>query len=108
MATYEPQVATVQGDELVFHAADSGDQVSGVDKPTRMIVNNAGMSSVTLTITPPGKTEYGVDLPDKVWTIPAETVYSLLLLPSFRDPDDDWLVSLTWSATSDVTFAVVG
>ena len=106
MATRSPQVAVVNGAAVTMHSAAAGDKVSGVKKPTRMLVVNGG-STITLTIDPPGDTDYGVANPAKTYTIPAGT-FQLLLLPSYRDPDDGNLVSLTWSSTTSVTWAVIG
>jgi len=107
MATRAPQVAVVDGAAVTMHSAASGDKVSGIKKPTRMLVVNDGESSVTLTIDPPGNTAYGVANPAKTFTIPVGS-FSLLLLPSYRDPADGNLIALTWSATTDVTWAVIG
>lgn len=109
MATRAPQVATVNGSALTMHQAAAADKVSGVTRPTRMIVNNTTAASVTLTIDPPGNTEYDVANPAKPYTIPVG-VWDVLLLPSFRNPADSNLISLDWSATPGVTltFAVIG
>ncbi|MEU7861199.1 hypothetical protein [Nonomuraea sp. NPDC049141] len=109
MATRAPQVATVAGGVLTMYNAAAADKVSGVTKPTRMIVNNATAAPITCTVDPPGTTDYGVATPAKVWTIPVG-FYEFLLLPSFRDPADSSLVSLAWSATpgSTLTWAAVG
>ncbi|MFI7630271.1 hypothetical protein [Microbispora rosea] len=106
MATHGPQVAVVDGAAITMHSAAAGDKVSGIKKPTRMLVVNGG-STVTLTIDPPGNTSYGVANPAKTYTIPAGT-FSLLLQPTYRDPADGNLISLTWSSTTSVTWAVIG
>lgn len=108
MATHGPQIATVAGGTITLHPAAAGDKVQGVDKPTRMLVVNEGAAPVTLTVDPPGNTEYGVANPEKTWTIPAGATYHLSLLPGFRNPADSRLISLTWSATTDVSWAVIG
>ncbi|MBP2704399.1 hypothetical protein JOL79_11300 [Microbispora sp. RL4-1S] len=108
MATHGPQVAVVNGAAITMHPAAAGDKVSGIKKTTRMTVVNDGDSSVTLTIDPPGTTEYGVANPAKTYTIPATSTFQLLLLPSYRDPADSNLIALSWSATTDVTWAVIG
>lgn len=109
MATRAPQVATVAGGVLTMYTAAAADKVSGVTRETRMIVNNTTAAPVTLTVTPPGTTGYGVANPPKPWTIPVG-FYELLLLPSMRNPADSNLISLAWSATpgSTLTFAVLG
>lgn len=107
MATRAPQAATYAGAALTLHAAASGDKVSGVRKPTPMLVVNDGASAVTLTVTVPGTTVYGEDNPDKQFTIPAGTHHLLTLLPEYRDPADSYLIALSWSATTDVSWAVI-
>ena len=108
MATRAPQVPTLNGGALTMYAAAAGDKVSGVTKPTRVLVHNDGDSSVTLTVTVPGNTAYNVAAPDKPFTIGANSYYVLTLLPVYRDAEDSYLISLTWSATTDVTWAVIG
>lgn len=109
MATRAPQIATVAGGALTMYNAAAADKVSGVTSELPMIVNNTTAGAVTLTVTPPGTTGYNVANPAKVWTIPVG-FYRLRLLPTFRDPADSNLISLTWSATpgSTLTFTVVG
>lgn len=108
MATRAPQTATFNGAALTLHPAESGDKVSGVRRATRMIVINDSDSQVTLTAAVPGNTAYGVAAPDKTFTIPANSPYLLSLLPDYRDAADSYQISLTWSATTDVTWAVIG
>ncbi len=108
MATRLPQVPTYMGGALTMHAAAAGDKVSGVTQPTRILVVNDSGSSVTLTATVPGNNSYGVAAPDKPFTIGANSFYVLKLLPEYRDASDSYLISLTWSATTDVTWAVIG
>lgn len=102
------QVATFEGATLTLHPATGDDKVVGVRQPTRMLVVNDGASAVTLTIPVPGRTSYGEDNPDKDITIPAGTHFILTLLPEYRDPADDNLITLTWSDTTDVSWAVIG
>ncbi|GAA0403077.1 hypothetical protein GCM10009530_63830 [Microbispora corallina] len=108
MATHGPQVAVVNGAAITLHSAAAGDKVSGIKKTTRMLVVNGSGSAVTLTIDPPGNTDYGVANPAKTYTIPANSSFTLLLLPSYRDPADSNLISLAWSSTTTVTWAVIG
>jgi hypothetical protein len=102
-------MATVDGGALTFYNAASGDKVSGVTRELLMIVNNGTAGAVTLTITPPGTTNYNVNNPAKPYTLPVG-FYKLRLLPSFRDPEDSNLITLGWSATpgSTLTWTVIG
>ena len=102
------QVATFEGATLTLHPATSDDKVAGVRHPTRMLVVNDSTSAVTLTIPVPGRTNYGEDNPDKDSTIPAGVHFILTLLPEYRDPADGDLITLTWSDTTDVSWAVIG
>ncbi|MEV4020168.1 hypothetical protein AB0J35_57800 [Nonomuraea angiospora] len=108
MPTRAPQPATVAGAALTMSNAASDDKVSGITRPTTMLVNNATAGPVTLTVTPPGSTEYGVANPPKPWTIPVG-FFRLKLLPSFRNSGDSYLIALGWSATpgSTLTWAVI-
>jgi hypothetical protein len=108
VATRAPQVPTFNGGALTMHTAAAGDKVSGVTKPTRVLVHNGSGVSVTLTATVPGNTSYNVAAPDKTFTIAANSFYVLTLLPEYRDASDSYLVALGWSATTDVTWAVIG
>ncbi|MFB4285702.1 hypothetical protein ACBJ59_61320 [Nonomuraea sp. MTCD27] len=108
MPTRAPQAATVAGAALSMHNAAADDKVNGVTREMTMLVNNATAGTVTLTVTPPGTTNYGVANPAKPWTIPVG-MFRLKLLPSFRNPSDSNLVTLGWSATpgSTLTWAVI-
>ncbi|MFI6813770.1 hypothetical protein ACIBG7_15220 [Nonomuraea sp. NPDC050328] len=108
MPTRAPQPSTVAGGALTMHNAAADDKVSGITRETTLIVNNATAGAVTLTVTPPGTTGYGVANPPKPWNIPVG-FYRLRLLPGFRDPADSNLIELGWSATpgSTLTWAVL-
>lgn len=107
MATRAPQAATFAGAALTLYEAASGDKVSGIRRPTPMLVVNESDSSITLTVSVPGTTVYGEDLPDKTFTIAAGTHYLLELLPEYCDPTDSNLIALSWSGTTDVSWAVI-
>lgn len=104
MATFAPQDSTVNGAALTMHNAAAGDKVSGVVRPTRMVVDNGTAGAVTLTIDPPGNNDYGLANAAKTYTIPVG-LYELMLLPMYRDSTDSDLVSLAWSATPGATLA---
>lgn len=108
MATHGPQTPSFEGAALTLHPAAAGDKVNGIRQPTRMVIVNGGAAQVTLTIPVPGTTGYGEDNPDKPITIAAGSTHLLTLLPEYRDPADSSLIALTWSATEDVSWAVIG
>lgn len=107
MATRAPVAATFEASELVMFAAASGDKISNASKPLTVIVNNASVSSITVTIDPPGNNGYGVANPAKVLTCPASKFTKFTVLPSYRDRADSNLISLSWSATTTVTWTVL-
>ena len=65
---------------------------------------NGGGAPITLTITPPGVTSYGVDNPEKEFTITNATARRIPILAAYGDPADGGKVALAWSATTSVTF----
>jgi hypothetical protein len=90
----------------VINAAASGDKVSGAgDRVWLNVANGAGVS-MTVTITPPGATAYGLAWPAKVWTIPATSQMDIPMLAIYANPSDANLVTLTWSSTTTVTWSV--
>lgn len=105
MATYDIQTPSPNGTLLSFHTAASGDKLRGVRKNGRLTVNNAG-SSMTVSVTPPGKTGYGVTNPAKVITCPVG-ISEITLLPEYRDATDSYNIALTWSSTTSVTWAAI-
>jgi hypothetical protein len=108
MATRAPVVPTINATPLTFHAAAAGDKISGVTSPKTVIVFNDSDASITATVDPPGNNEYGVARPAKVITCPANSYTAFTVLPIYRDPADTNLVAIAWSATTDLSFAVVG
>lgn len=103
--TATPQGITVDGVSATYNAAAAGDKVSAPGKGVFITVKNGSASSVTLTITPPGKTAYGVANPDKVFTIAASGEMDIPMLTEYGNPADSGNVALAWSATATVTWA---
>jgi hypothetical protein len=108
MATRTPVVPTINATPLTFHAAAAADKINGVTSPKTVIVFNDSDASITATVDPPGDNEYGVAKPAKVITCPANSYTAFKVLPLYRDPEDTNLVSIAWSETTDVSWAVVG
>lgn len=104
--TAGPTAITVDGVAPVINNAGSGDKISGAGERVWVNVNNGSGVSVTLTITPPGKTGYNVANPAKVFTVAAGAQRDIPILAAYADPADSNLVSLVWSATTTVTWAV--
>jgi hypothetical protein len=100
-----PKGITVDGVSATPNPAAAGDKVTHPGKGVFLTVKNGAGSSMTLTITPPGKTGYGVDNPAKVWTIPATGEMDIPMLAGYGDPADAGRVALVWSSTTTVTWA---
>jgi hypothetical protein len=100
-----PKAVTADGVAPTINNAAAGDKVTNPGKGVWLNVRNGGAASMTLTITPPGKTGYGVANPPKVWTIPAAGEMDIPMLAAYGDPADSGRVSLAWSATTTVTWA---
>lgn len=104
--TASPTAITLAGVAPAINSAASGDKVSGAGDRVWMNVANGAGASMTVTITPPGSTVYGVANPAKVFTIPATSQLDIPMLPAYANPADSNLVSLTWSSTTTVTWSV--
>ncbi|MGH3375984.1 MAG: hypothetical protein ACRDP6_14695 [Actinoallomurus sp.] len=100
-----PKGITADGVSATYNAAAAGDKVTNPGKGVFLTVKNGAGTSMTLTITPPGKTGYGVANPAKVFTIPATSDMDIPMLPEYGDPADSGRVALTWSSTTTVTWA---
>jgi hypothetical protein len=100
-----PKAVTTDGVAPQINNAAAGDKVTNPGKGAWINVRNGAGSSMTLTITPPGKTPYGVANPPKVWTIPATGEMDIAMLAAYGDPADGGRVSFVWSSTTTVTWA---
>ncbi|OLT24417.1 hypothetical protein BJF79_13830 [Actinomadura sp. CNU-125] len=107
MATVAVAAITRDGTAVTTSTASSGgDKVRAADR-TFLLVENGGGSSLTVTIGGVGTTSYGVDNPDKTVSVAAGATSAIPLLAVYGDPDDSGLASITWSATTSVTFAAL-
>lgn len=100
-----PKAITLDGVAPTINNAASGDKVASPGKGVFVNAKNGGASPVTLTITPPGKTPYGVSNPVKTFTIAASGELDIPMLAEYGDPADGGNVALSWSATTSVTWA---
>lgn len=109
MATVSTQnPGTAGAAPVMATASGGGDKVS---PGTRLLVINGGGSSINLTIATP-LTVDGLALADRVIAVPNGTFPAnakVIDVPSslYQDPSDG-LCNLSWSATTSVTFAVLG
>lgn len=100
-------VAAITRDGVVetpASASGGGDKVKAGTR-TFVTVHNGSGGSVTLTVTVPGQTSYGVTQPVKTFAVAAGATRNIPILPEYGDPDDGGLASLSWSATTTVTFS---
>ncbi|WP_326828677.1 hypothetical protein OIE13_22315 [Streptosporangium sp. NBC_01810] len=102
MATYTAEAISAAGTILTPRTAASGDKLN-YDTNTVLRVINGSVGSITLTIPVVGNNSYGQPNPDPVITVAAGATKALLVLREYIDSADG-LISLTWSATADVTF----
>lgn len=103
-------IDNVAGVVPTYNAAAAGDQVQAEDD-VYIHVKNASGAPITVTIPTPGKTQ-GIDIADPVFSVAATTGERIIgpLRPDlFGDPASSpaGLVSLTWSSTTSVTWAVL-
>lgn len=96
------------GVAVAFVAASSGgDTVPAADHGT-LLVNNASGSSINVTLTPPGKTRYGVAQPAVVVPVPAGSIVAIGPFdPTLADYTTDGRIHITYSAVGSVTVAAV-
>jgi hypothetical protein len=103
ITTFQPSVV---GTAPTFAAAAANDTAQ-VGDGYKIIAKNTNAATRTLTIAVPGNLVTGDAYPDKVYTLAALTGEVWIpLLREYADPADG-LAHLTWSATADVTRAVV-
>lgn len=103
VATRAAQTPVISGLEATFHAASGGGDK--VPPNVDLEVVNDDASDKTLTIVTPG-TAYGQPIGDQAVVITAGERRHIRI-PDEGFTGSDGLVSLTWSAVTDVTFAVL-
>jgi hypothetical protein len=106
MATYAPQQVTSAGLNATYNAAANGDKV-----PPGVLLHVKNASGSPITVTLVTVSEYdGIALPDKTTaSIAATTGMQFIRVPSdsnYRNPADG-LVTINFSATTSVTYAVL-
>lgn len=107
MATRTAQAITVGGVTPTYNAATAttGDKVLA-DSRTWIHLKNGSGGSITCTVSGAGQTSYGVDFPDKVYTLGTGVEMWIPMLPEYGDPNDGRLVTFVCSSVTTVTFAV--
>lgn len=107
MAALTTQLVVDAGTKPTFSAATTTDTTTiGNGTNTFVVYKNADTSSHTLTITVAGTTSYGVAMPQKTVTIPANTGEVWVPLRKAYD-DGTGIAHLGLDAATSVTVAVV-
>jgi len=107
MATVAVAAITRDGTAVTMSSASSGgDKVRAADRTFLLVTNGSG-GELTVTISGAGQTSYGVDNPDKTFTVADDETQAIPLLAVYGDPDDAGLASIGWSSSSSVTFAAL-
>lgn len=105
MATITPKAITTDGVAPTWNDASAGGDKVKPGENVFISVKNGGAAPLTVTITPPGETPYGVANPPKTFTVPAAGEMDIPILPAYGNPQDSGLASIGWDVTTSVTFA---
>lgn len=104
MADYPPDAVIHSGTAPNVRNAAAGDKLTDPGDHRIIRINNGGGAPITMTITVPGTTNYGVNKPVKTITVSNGTSRYAQILAEYGDPADAGKVALSWSATTNVTF----
>lgn len=112
MAALSPQIIASSGTTVTFAPATASDTAPvGSGSNTFLVFKNASGANVkTVTITPPGTTDYGVNLPPLVVSIPVNSEKWIPLRREYRAIDGGGLATAVVGGTgtfTDVTVACV-
>lgn len=106
MALLATTAATLAGANPAFAAAAAGGDTMQYQPNSFLHVRNASGGSITVTVVVPGNTEFGVAQPDPTVAVPAGADRIIRLSQGLVDPATG-LISVTYSAVTSVTVAVV-
>lgn len=104
MTTYSPEAVSIDGTVATPRSAASGDKLSDPGDGRVLRVINGSGAPITVTITPPGTTDYNVANPTKVVSVTNATAKMIPIPLMYGNPADSGLVALAWSATATITF----
>lgn len=105
LQTYAPTITGLRLDDKFVAAAGGGDTCE-TGKNMKLLVNNAGATTPTVTIATP-ETFDGLTLQDRVVTIPANaTLFAIPITDRYRDPATG-RAAITYSAATDLTVCAV-
>jgi hypothetical protein len=104
---YAPDSVQILGTTANIRSAAAGDKLTQAgDNSVLRVINGAG-APITLTITPPGSTQYGVANPAQVISITNATSKYIPIPGQYGVPSDSGKVALTWSSTTTITFEYI-
>lgn len=106
MATVAPQRPNLSGLAATYAAASAGGDKFDPGEHVMAHVKNASAAAVTVTIVTPN-TVVGLAVADAGGSVPAGGDRFFGPFPREHFAGSDGLVSVTWSATASVTFAVI-
>lgn len=106
MTVVNSQPPSPAGATPTYNTASAGGDKIQQPEGDIIIVRNGGGSSINMTLVTPGTLPNGDQYPDKVIAVPAGGERWVLLGPEYTDSNQQ--CSITWSATTSVTFAVLG
>lgn len=106
MATRATETIDTDGLSATYHAASGGGDKVAPGSGIAIHVVNASGADVDVTLVTPGTVD-GNPISDRVVTAPTMTSNTFIAVPElYRNPADG-LASITWEATTSVTFAVI-
>jgi len=94
------------GTTLSFASAAGGGDTAQWGSHTFLYVKNGDASPITVTVTAPGSTAYGVANPDPTFTVAATDELCIPINNSAYRDSSDGLVDIAYSAVTSVTVAV--
>lgn len=106
MALLTTVTAAALGSNPGYVAANAGGDTMQYSPNTGLHIRNASGGSVTVTVVVPGNTQFSQPQPDYTVAVPAGTDRVVSLRPELVDSATG-LISVTYSAVTSVTVAVV-
>ena len=106
MATVQSERIQIDGTQPTYNAASGGGDKVAPGDDVHLHVKNGDASEHTVTIVTPG-TVAGQAIGDVAVAVPAGEEVFIGPLVARHFEGDDGLVSITWSATTGMTFAAI-
>lgn len=106
MSTLTTQVVGQTGATISFANASGGGDACSTGDGVRLLVQNGGESSTTVTLVTPGKVDGDLDIADRTFAVAAGAFGAIPVSDRYRTPSTG-LASVTCSPTTDVSLAVI-